>query len=104
MPNGDAPDEIKEKWIGIEMPCLLYDPSCFGRQVLSKHVVGAQASYVVNQTVAIEELAKKAPEAARWWNLAGYPESATALWIFSAYCVEVLEAPASASLFTGENN
>ncbi len=103
LPNGDAPDEIKQKWIGVEMPCLFYDPHCAGRTVLTRELVPPKPSYVVLQAEALDALAKTAPDAVAWWKSVGYPQE-DGLWIFDADCAEVLKRPLTRGELTGEAN
>lgn len=81
-PGGEAPIEIRKAWIGVEVVCeYLTD----GRE--------RGAGYVVLQTHAIERLAKRSPDAAKYWCTHGFPQGAEAAFLFDATCVEVIKAP-----------
>jgi hypothetical protein len=81
-PIGEAPDWVKEAWIGLSLPLastgirkwhglgVLSGPSrwfselwaiAFGRSI---QVTG----YLVNAKVAVDCLSKHSPEAAAWWR------------------------------------
>jgi hypothetical protein len=103
-PFGDAPREIKEKWIGVEIPCLWYDPSCFLKGLVDKNPREAREGYVVLQTHAIEVLSMVSQPAVDWWESIGYPENERATFVFNVECVKVLKRPPTKGVLTGENN
>ena len=103
-PDGEAPLEIREKWIGIEMPCLYYDGHAHASGVVSKKYRGAQASYVVFQKDAIDALAHVHPEAAQWWNSVGYPTHEEARRLFNAESISVVKEVLSLAQITGAVN
>ncbi len=104
VPDGDAPLKIKEQWIGVDMRCLWYRQSSFGKHVVSKKPAQTGPVYVVLQKDALDALTQVAPEATKWWNNAGYPESDMGIWLFNAESVTVLEAVPSWSELAGEVN
>ncbi len=104
VPNGEAPEDIKRKWIGVEIPCLCSHSAAFGSGALTKTPIGARSSFVVLQTHALEALARTAPEAVQWWNSIGYPKDETATWLFDQGCAEVLKEPLSWAKISGQVN
>jgi hypothetical protein len=90
-PRGDAPSSVKEKWIGVEIPCLYSDP-CAQTKIadLSGRKAKSYASYVVFQVHAIEALEAAHPEAARWWRSMGFPQGDEEVFVFSAESCEAL--------------
>jgi hypothetical protein len=71
-PEGDAPQWIKDAWIGITMP-YQYRGTCHS-QLFSKEKINSEPSYQVDSDVAIGELKKVRPDAAKWWKDLGFPE------------------------------
>ena len=81
-PEGEAPDWVRDAWIGVEIPLLVPDPvSTFGFGVLSgpKNIVldwvlgligraRPIAGYVVSAETAVACLMERAPAAADWWR------------------------------------
>jgi hypothetical protein len=67
LPPGDALEEIRGAWIGMELPfaeCCSSD--VYG--VLSNQPASCCAGYVVEAVKAVRILAAKAPDAAAWWR------------------------------------
>ena len=104
LPNGDAPTEIKEKWIGMELPCLYYDPYAFLKEPLSgKPRVGVRA-FAVLQAHALQLLSSVSPTAVEFWNSIGYPQGDWSTWFFDEGCAEILKPPLTKAQICGENN
>ena len=75
VPAGEAPLEVREKWIGVEIPDASYDPISRGaREVVSGAPVAPQACFCVLQKDALMALAQKSEAAAGWWVKAGFPK------------------------------
>ena len=107
LPHGDAPDWVRNAWIGCSMPC---EPECghIPQPVQSvlppkrlsrllridrflKHEAPQKvAGYSVDTTVALVILRKKSPSAARWFYDRGYPKDGMA-FRFRAEEVTVIE-------------
>lgn len=67
VPLGQAPEWVREEWVGLVLP--LDEPSEKGFQMgvlggLSENIGG----YTVLGKVAIEHLEAKSPKAAGWWR------------------------------------
>ena len=74
VPAGEAPLEIRQKWVGVEIPTVCFESATQdARGVLSKTRQAPVAQYLVLQTAALEALAKHDPAAAAWWQKAGFP-------------------------------
>ena len=81
-PEGEAPEAVRDAWIGLELPLLYAQPvETLGFGVLTGpkyrwlenllcRLGRAQriSGYVVPADEAVERLAGKDPEAARWWR------------------------------------
>ncbi len=84
IPDGDAPEEIRAKWIGVRIPCLYHDKHSLVCGVLTGEIKPKQESFVVLQDSALNALQAKSPEATVWWNNNGFPWHITATFMFSA--------------------
>lgn len=96
VPRGGAPLQIRQQWIGVEVPCLFsHDgvPPNEGdsmRDVETGFEVPDYPGYIVLQTHAIEALQWKSPEAAGYWMDRGFPSSEKALFLFDHDSAEVI--------------
>lgn len=93
-PAGQAPLEIREKWVGVEMICLYHS----NREQSTHHAEinpdpKAYEAFVVLQTHAICSLARSSPEAVSYWERNGFPTSEAATFMFDAQCAEVMAPP-----------
>lgn len=74
-PEGEAPLEVREAWIGLILPChpiLGYSEGDIG--ALSREPTERNRQVInVPQDEAIRILALFHPEAVQWWNDHGYP-------------------------------
>lgn len=106
VPKGNAPLEIKKKWIGVEIPCIYFDS--VGAEELADVVGGAQTasyrSYCVFQFHAIAALEALHPDAAKWWRDNGFPRHLQGTFAFSAESVEPLGEIKTRSEFFGTAN
>jgi hypothetical protein len=71
VPPGEAPEEIRRAWVGIELP--LTKANAEPRRVDSTGAVtlaltGIATGYVVDGRKAVQALEPIAPEAALWWR------------------------------------
>ncbi len=96
VPKGGAPLSIREQWIEVEVPCLFSHDGTPQkgdgmRDVISGFDVPDYPGYIVLQTMAIEALREKSPEAATYWNELGFPNHDFALFLFSLESAEVVK-------------
>lgn len=69
VPPGQAPQRIREQWVGVEIPVIEQPPP--GQQF---GVLGGKPDprnargYLVGTDEAIQALSKKSSEAAAWWR------------------------------------
>ena len=72
VPSGDAPLEIRKQWLGLELPLMPGRSGAYqvaGGGVLSgKRLAEPMIGYLVSAHEAVEILASKAPDAAKWWR------------------------------------
>jgi hypothetical protein len=84
VPEGDAPQWVREKWVGLELPLVLRQKQ--SKRFFTKSVLMApngffkslfriltgkserKEGFVVRTMDAIAELEKASPEAAAWWR------------------------------------
>lgn len=64
-PPGRAPEEVREKWVGIEFESIGREEAPSGGLRLGTENMGG---YQVRAEVAFAALAKHSPEAHRWWT------------------------------------
>lgn len=74
-PRGEAPLEVRQAWVGLELPCLpicgFLDGQSYG--VVTNTPLPNRFSFLVFQQDAVEILEKERPEASKWWKEQGYP-------------------------------
>lgn len=74
-PQGEAPLEVREKWVGVEIPAACYlSHDGDSHSVISKEPVAPRAAYLVLQTEAIKALSLHDKNAALWWQECGLVE------------------------------
>ena len=74
-PRGEAPESIREAWVGLELPCHPTLGFCDGHGLLSgKPLEKRQYAFRVPQTEALEILHGSNPVAATWWRAHGFPQ------------------------------
>ncbi len=103
-PRGGAPLSIREQWIGVEVPCLFSHDGLPQRgdslhDVVTGMEIPDYPGYIILQTMAIEELRKKSPEAADYWNSSGFPLHSFAIFLFSLESAEVVKPVMTRSEF-----
>ena len=76
VPQGEAPLSVREKWVGLVLPCIGKSASALEEGVLSHDLLPLKETLLVPQKEAIKELQKSSPEAAAWWNSKGFPKPA----------------------------
>ncbi|MES3031380.1 MAG: hypothetical protein V4697_03125 [Patescibacteria group bacterium] len=81
VPDGEAPLEVREAWVGLTLPCgpyLGFSGVGEERGVLTGESVGCPTcgryGFSVPQDEAIAILEKAKPEAALWWKKHGFPQ------------------------------
>lgn len=90
-PTGQAPLEIREKWIGVEISFLdIGMPTGSIRGVLNGEKVKPHRAFTVDQVEALTALREKSPEAADWWQEMGFPVEG-AQFTFNIECAEVID-------------
>jgi hypothetical protein len=72
LPPGEAPEQIRQAWIGLELPLVAGQapgvlPGTVG--VLSQQPEGYGAGYVVDGATAVSILATRDSAAAQWWRI-----------------------------------
>ncbi len=73
VPDGEAPLEIREQWVGLILPVVAITES-IGMGVVTKSDTDSNPAYMVLQEYAISALSKKSDKAARWWKKHGFPQ------------------------------
>lgn len=77
VPKGEAPLKIREKWVGIVLPCdpiAGYSDNKTDYSILTRQQVEKFYGFSVPQDLAIENLEQINPEAANWWKNLGFPK------------------------------
>lgn len=96
VPRGGAPLEIREQWIGLEVPCLFShdgvppNPGDTTRDVETGLEVPDYPGYMVLQVHALEALEKKSPKAVKYWQSRGFPLQPFAIFLFDHASAEVV--------------
>jgi len=68
IPPGQAPEWVREKWVGLELPIAENVPAKTSQMGVSGGKIENLGGYSIETEVAIEVLKKKSPEAAQWWE------------------------------------
>lgn len=88
IPPGQAPDWVRERWVGLELPIVKVSRG------VKMGVMGGKAEnprgYAVKTRTAIEILKQNSPEAAKWWEESFFATLAGHL-IFKADVCELIE-------------
>lgn len=105
-PEGEAPEWVRDAWIGLDLPILDQEPvSTAGYGVMTgpKNLVvdwlwcltgrsKAVAGYRIRADVAVDLLEQASPEAGRWWREnAAYSVRRGALFVFDTAACERLD-------------
>ena len=95
-PTGTAPLFIREKWVGIEVPCMFSHDGVSRagegmHEVMSGLNVPDYPGYVVLQEWALVALEEKSPEAAGFWYELGFPNHPVGLFLFNLESAEVMK-------------
>ncbi|MBI4155905.1 MAG: hypothetical protein HY507_01580 [Candidatus Zambryskibacteria bacterium] len=88
-PKGEAPEEIRDEWIGLVLSCNLKTDDPVVGAVTGK--LAWFGGYEVSWTVAMNELGIKSPEARRWWEKLREQSTLNfSVLVFDKDCCEVL--------------
>jgi hypothetical protein len=71
IPPGEAPQGIRQAWVGVELPLLAgqkQPQAVVVHGVVSGGAAGSALVYVVDGRTAVERLASHDPNAADWWR------------------------------------
>ena len=92
-PGGEAPLNIREAWVGLTLPLAYPNPHTVETTgALSLTRQPPRVGYLVEGRQALNILAGKAPQAARWWlEQASHVVEAGYCLVFSAEVCEVEE-------------
>jgi hypothetical protein len=85
-PHGGAPAEIRDKWIGLVLPCLGETDEPLA-DVLTLRRVDRIGGYSIHWADAMRVLGENHPEARKWWETNVPPFSRL---IFDKDCCEVV--------------
>jgi len=80
LPEGEAPIEVRKKWVGLVLPCLGVNDleGSFGVVTGKPENCPAYSCFVVSQKEALDILNQSCPEAADWFKNMGYPKEGMA--------------------------
>lgn len=110
VPAGEAPEAIREQWVGLRLPLHPDTPGLsraqtvgvvsgrpsLWRRLLGLKTSGARSGYLVPFASAIDALSAKSPEAADWWRTnAVFAVDDQACLFFHASCCVLESAEAS---------
>lgn len=90
MPRGEAPEWVREKWIGLVLPCVYKEDASVARGVLTGSIV-CYSAYNISQESALKALEGVSVEAVNWWHDHGYPTFKDALWCFDSECIQEVD-------------
>ena len=99
VPDGEAPEEIRQAWVGMILPChpivgySTWDERERGALTEEQNLHN-RYSYVVPQKEALQLLSDaggKCKEAAEWWKVQGFPKDDPTMNCFSFYQLEAEE-------------
>lgn len=74
VPQGEAPEDVREAWVGLILPCRGKFFAYSSGVLTGEPVDQEQEDYHVWQDIAITILSKAQPVAAAWWKAHGYPK------------------------------
>ena len=68
VPPGEAPEWVRQKWIGQELPIAEDIPASLTQTGVKFGPADNIGGYPVETRIAIEILEETSPEAAEWWK------------------------------------
>jgi hypothetical protein len=69
VPPGEAPDWVRQAWIGVELPTRHKEPRAVPvYEIRSGESAGEWVGYAVDGRAAVRAVAAVSPEAADWWR------------------------------------
>ena len=74
-PSGEAPDWVREAWVGLKLPLSRIPEEEYGLTVgpfSRRPVPEEQDGYRVDSDAAVDALRGSQPNAAEWWITRGY--------------------------------
>lgn len=75
-PRGEAPEEVRQAWVGLVLPCIgNFGPDSVCGVLTGEVIDYGLEMYNVWQAEACEILAGTAPAAAAWWRSKGFPKA-----------------------------
>lgn len=92
-PKGQAPDWVREAWIGVTVPCYpTIDTPEEGRLfgVDDDKPVSSYECVAVPQKEAIEALEQRHPDAAQWWREHGFGGDSSDPFAFNVESFEII--------------
>jgi len=93
VPNGEAPEWVRQAWLGLQMPLEYVSLAHKLPQIFSGEPVSLPGLAVhVDQEAALFLLEDPWPGAAAWWRKRGFPKSGE-YFVFHADDVKVLVVP-----------
>lgn len=70
VPPGEAPDWVRQAWVGVELPTRHKEPKAFtGFGVRTGRLDSADMGYEVDGAAAVRAVAAVDPAAAEWWRV-----------------------------------
>jgi hypothetical protein len=85
-PPGDAPPEIRDKWIGLALPVVDHYSGPTG-SVITRRLANNGGGFVVKWEDAMAILGQKHPDARAWWE-SHVPDSP--VLVFRKSCAEII--------------
>lgn len=76
VPRGDAPEWVRQAWVGLELPCHPIMGPCTSSDVVSGKEVPVRTGVCVPHDKALAILKTANQKAFEWWKDQGYPEEA----------------------------
>lgn len=87
-PDGGAPEDIRDQWIGLVMPARTTD-SHLADVITLKRVTDRIGGYAVSWEAAMDALGEKNPSTRKWWEGLNAGNRFAEL-IFTRDCCEVI--------------
>ena len=85
-PEGEAPKEIREKWIGLKLDGVAYESG-----MVTKIAPNGFSGFVTFIDTAIQALASRNREASKWWLNWRSKHTDSDVFLFEDSCYEVVD-------------